>query len=157
MKCRVGMETGSELEVMLSAPFDQAEARFASEANWIAFEADASGRSEIYVRRIGEQGIEGQVSPHGGTWPVWNPAGGELLYLGESSMMSVKVDFSGEPIVEAAIPLFDLDGFARTFDVSADGRRFLMIRPGAEPAGKQINLTLDWIGSQAVAGPVASP
>ena len=140
---RVDLESDGRPEMVLAAPFDQAEASFAPDENWIAFEADPSGRSEVYVRRIGENGIEGQVSPHGGSWPVWNPSGGELLYLGEGSMMSVKVDLTGEPVVDAARALFDVDGYGRSFDVSADGRRFLMIRLGEEPAGRQINLTLD--------------
>ena len=140
---RVDLESEGDPELMMAAPFDQAEASFAADENWIAFEADASGRSEIYVRRIGSNAIEGQVSPHGGSWPVWNPNGGELLYLGEGSLMSVKVDLTGEPVVDAARALFNLDGYGRSFDVSADGRRFLMIRLGEEPAGRQINLTLD--------------
>ncbi len=140
---RVGIESDGDPELMLSAPFDQMEASFAPDDNWIAFEADPSGRSEIYVRRIGENGVEGQVSPHGGSWPVWNPRGGELLYLGTSSMMSVKLDLTGEPVVEAARALFESEGYGRSFDVSADGRKFLMVRLGYEPAGSQINLTLD--------------
>ncbi len=153
----VNLANGDAPELVMAAPFDQVDARFAPDERWIAFEADPSGRSEIYVRQIGANGIEGQVSPHGGSWPVWNPNGDELLYLGEGSMMSVKVDLSGEPSTEPARALFDVDGFARTFDVSADGRRFLMIRRGEEPAGRQINLTLDWIGSQSVVRSAASP
>ena len=140
---RVGLESDGDPEIVLVAPFDQAEASFALDENWIAFEADPSGRAEIYVRHIGENGIEGQVSPHGGNWPVWNPSGGELLYLSEGSMMSVRLDLSGEPVVDAARALFDVDGYGRSFDVSDDGSRFLMIRLGEEPAGRQINLTLD--------------
>ena len=101
--------------------------------------------------------MEGQVSPHGGSWPVWNPSGDELLYLGEGSMMSVTVELAGEPSVEPAKPLFDIGGYGRTFDVSADGRRFLMIRRGEEPSGRQINVTLDWSGSQPVVRPTAPP
>lgn len=67
-----------------------------------------------------------------------------LAKLGEGEMMSVEVDLTGEPAAEPARALFDIGGYARTFDVSADGRRFLMIRLGKEPAGRQINLTLDW-------------
>lgn len=74
---------------------------------------------------------------------MWNPRGGELLYLGTSSMMSVKLDLTGEPVVEAARALFESEGYGRSFDVSADGRKFLMVRLGYEPAGSQINLTLD--------------
>ena len=102
---------------------------------------------EIYVRDTGDRGIEGQVSPHGGTWPVWSPRGNELFYLGDESMMSGVLNLETDPIVEPARPLFEIEGFARTFDLSADGRRFLMIRLGEEPVGRQINLTLDWIAN----------
>ena len=99
---RVDLASGGAPEVVLSSPFDQLEARYAPDENWIAFEADASGRSEIYVRRIGEGGIEGQISPHGGVWPVWSPQGEALYFLGESSMMSVDVSLDGEPSAEPA-------------------------------------------------------
>jgi len=141
---RADLASGGSPEVVLSAPFNQLEARYAPDESWIAFEADASGRSEIYVRRIGDGGIEGQISPHGGVWPVWSPQGDALYYLGDESMMSVEVDLTGEPSAEPARALFDIGGYARTFDVTADGRRFLMVRLGDEPAGRQINLTLDW-------------
>jgi len=139
--------SGGDPEAVLATPFDQVDARFAPQENWIAFEADPSGRSEIYIRKTGENGIEGQVSPHGGRWPVWNPQGGELFYFGETSMMSVKVELAGELSVEPAGALFDIDGYGQTFDVSADGQRFLMIRLGEEPSGRQINVTLDWQGA----------
>jgi len=140
---RIGLASGGDPEAVLAVPFNQIDARFAPQEDWIAFEADPSGRSEIFVRQNFGNGVEAQVSPHGGHSPVWNPQGDELFYLGESSMMSVKVDFEGEPSAEPAQALFDIEGYARTFDVSADGRRFLMIRKGEEPSGRQINLTLD--------------
>jgi len=142
---RVDLPAGSEPEPILSVPYNQADAQFGPDGRWIAFEADSSGRGEIYVRDTGDAGIEGQVSPHGGTWPVWNPRGDELFYLGEESMMSVTLKLESEPIVEPARPLFDIQGYGRTFDVTVDGRRFLMIRLGEEPTGDQINVTLDWV------------
>ncbi|MEX1310425.1 MAG: protein kinase [Candidatus Sulfomarinibacteraceae bacterium] len=145
---RADLASGAAAEPLLSAPYDQTDARLAPDGRWIAFEANASGRGEIYVRDTGGRGIEGQVSPHGGTWPVWNPRGDELLYLGEESMMSVVLNLDAEPSAEPARPLFEIAGFARTFDLSADGRRFLMIRLGQEPVGRQINLTLDWIAHE---------
>jgi serine/threonine-protein kinase len=145
---RADVASGGVSEPLLSAPYDQTDARLAPDGRWIAFEANASGRGEIYVRDTGGRGLEGQVSPHGGTWPVWNPRGDELLYLGQESMMSVALNLEADPVVEPARPLFGIEGFARTFDLSADGRRFLMIRLGDEPVGRQINLTLDWIGTE---------
>jgi Tol biopolymer transport system component len=141
---QVDLGSQAESERLLAVPFNQVEASFGPDSQWIAFEADPSGRGEIYVRQVGEGGLEGQVSPHGGNWPVWNPRGNELFYLSDGSMMSVELDLTAEPMVEPARPLFEIDGYARTFDVSGDGQRFLMIRLGEEPTGRQINVTLDW-------------
>jgi serine/threonine-protein kinase len=151
---RTGLDGDPAPEAMLTAPYDQFGARAAPGGEWIAFGADAAGRTEIFARRIGAEAIEGQVSPHGGEWPVWSPAGDELFYLSDTHLMSVRVRLGDEPDAEPARELFPIDGLARSFDVSSDGRRFLMIRLGEEPAGSQINVTLDWQGaSQSIAGP----
>jgi hypothetical protein len=144
---RTGLDGDPAPEVILTAPYDQYGARVAPGGEWIAFEADPAGRTEVFARRIGDEAIEGQVSPHGGEWPVWSPAGDELFYLSGSHLMSVRVRLGDEPDAEPARELFAVDGFARSFDVSSDGRRFLMIRLGEEPAGSQINVTLDWRGT----------
>jgi eukaryotic-like serine/threonine-protein kinase len=73
-----------------------------------------------------------KVSNHGGTRPVWARNGRELFYLTvEHQMMAVPIssgdDFaSGPPIELFAAPIYaDLVG--RTFDVSPDGQRFLVV------------------------------
>jgi hypothetical protein len=134
-----------EGRALLSDVFDQRGARVAPGGGWVAYESEPSDRTEIFVRELGEGSIQGQISPHGGEWPVWSPMGDELFYLGEDHLMSVKVELGDEPRAEPATALFGLDGLARTFDVSADGRRFLMIRRGEAPMGEQINVVLDWV------------
>ncbi len=80
--------------------------------------------TKVTMPQLGESVVEGTI----GKWLV-------------SVVQSVAKD---EPIVEPARPLFDIQGYARTFDVTADGQRFLMIRLGEDPTGNQINVTLDW-------------
>jgi serine/threonine-protein kinase len=131
-------------EPLITAPFDQLEARFAPNGEWIAYQADVSGRTEVFIRRLDEGGFEDQISPHGGEWPVWSADGDEIFFIGRKSMMSVAVDLGDPPSIAPARAMFDVDPYSPTFDLSADGRRFLMIRRGAEPAGTQINVVLDW-------------
>jgi serine/threonine-protein kinase len=73
-----------------------------------------------------------QVSSHGGTRPVWARNGRELFYLTADNRMMAAPIFSSDDFQSgAAIELFggsiydDLIG--RTFDVSPDGRRFLVV------------------------------
>jgi Tol biopolymer transport system component len=137
---------------LLTAPFAQEEAKISPDGAWVAFETDHSGRPEIYIRGIGEHSAEAQVSPHGGRRPVWSPTGRELFYLGGTHLMSVAVNLGETPSAEPARELFAIGGLADSFDVAKDGSRFLMIRPGSEPAPTRINVLIDWtaaVGSTA--------
>jgi len=78
-----------------------------------------------------------QVSATGGTRPVWARSGRELLYLDlTNALTAVPVSTSGPAIsIGSPVRLFDT-GYAepnpsRHYDVSADGQRFLMLKPSA--------------------------
>ena len=117
---------------------------------------EAAGRDEIYVRPFPNVN-EGrwQVSTTGGTRPVWARTGRELFYLADDGLMSVAVTV--EPVFRTAPPskMFDVRGYLsganlnRTYDVSLDGRRFLMIKTGLTaaadgPRPPSINVVLNW-------------
>jgi len=74
-----------------------------------------------------------QVSPAGGAKPVWARNGRELFYFSGQALMAVPVQTT--PTFSAGIPakLFEgpyyfADLLGRTYDVSRDGRRFVMIK-----------------------------
>jgi hypothetical protein len=80
-----------------------------------------------------------QISTGGGRTPAWAPDGRDLFFVNRTSMMAVTVQLT--PTFSAGNPtkLFDgpsilLDGrftatgTLRTYDVSRDGQRFLMIK-----------------------------
>ncbi len=79
-----------------------------------------------------------QISTEGGRTPVWSPTGGELFFVNRTSMMATSVQLTP---FSAGTPskLFDahsmvLDGrfvgvgTVRNYDISRDGKRFLMIK-----------------------------
>ena len=57
-------------------------AQFSPDGKWIAYESNASGRTEVYVRAFPVSSGQWQVSNQGGTRPKWRADGKELFYLG---------------------------------------------------------------------------
>ena len=108
-----------------------------------------SGRPEVYVVAFSGTGPRFRVSRNGGREPVWNPTGTELFYREGDNMMGV--DVSLKPTFTAGTPrrLF-IGSFApgaqrANYDVTRDGKRFLMVLPeddkGPPP---RIVVVLNW-------------
>ena len=94
--------------------------------------------SQIYVRPFPDVDAGyWQVTTNGGTRPLWARSGRELFYQANGALMAVPVrttdsTFSaGNPtkLFDAAPYYFGITG--HTFDVSADGQKFLMIKNAA--------------------------
>jgi serine/threonine-protein kinase len=105
---------------------------------WVAYQSNESGMPQIHVRPFPNvDAAHWQVSTNGGTRPAWARNGRELFYQVNGAMMAVPVrttdsTFSaGNPtkLFDAAPYYFGIAG--RTFDVSADGQKFLMIKNAA--------------------------
>jgi serine/threonine-protein kinase len=125
--------------------------QFSPDGNWVAYVSDESGREEIYVTAYPGPAQKVPISTDGGKEPVWNPNGRELFYRSGSKMMAV--DIATQPAFARSRPreLFRGDyvpmaGPGSNYDVSRDGRRFLMIqrsaRENATPT--QIVVVLNW-------------
>ena len=76
------------------------------------------------------------ISPSGGTRPLWARSGNELFYLDGAGAMT-RVPLQTVPTFSAGTPttLFDTRYYtgvtARTYDVSPDGQRVVMIKANA--------------------------
>ena len=122
---------------LLATMFGERNAEVSPDGRWMAYESDESGREEIYVRPFPDvQGGRWQVSTGGGRQPVWARGGRELFYLmPQGRIMSVPIQ-SGPSFV-AGNPQRVVDGpyvapnAGRTYDVSPNGDRFLMIKDAA--------------------------
>ena len=122
---------------LLATMFGERNGEVSPNGRWLAYESDESGRDEIYVRPFPNvQGGRWQVSNGGGTRPLWARSGGELFYLvPPGRVMSVPIksgaSFSaGNPEVVVDGP-YVAPNSARTYDVSPNGERFLMIKDAA--------------------------
>jgi tRNA A-37 threonylcarbamoyl transferase component Bud32 len=125
------------------------------DGRWLAYESDGSGRFEIYVRPFPDVSA-GQwvISTAGGTRPLWAPNGHELFYVAPGgALMATQVD-AREDSWSAGRPTKVVEGHyategvrdRRTYDVSTDGQRFLMIKqPANEVAAPQIVVVQHWL------------
>jgi serine/threonine-protein kinase len=131
---------------LVQTPFMERNGDISPDGRWLAYESNESGQFEIYVRPFPNVNDgRWQVSTGGGTTPVWNRSGRELFYLtpgGQALMAAAILDVSGSERFRSSMPakLFNTDAYfaptgapsftnpGRTYDVSADGRRFLMIK-----------------------------
>ncbi|MBI3049747.1 MAG: serine/threonine-protein kinase [Acidobacteria bacterium] len=120
---------------------------------WIGYQSNDSGRDEIYVRPFPNVDAgRWQVSTGGGTRPLWARNGRELFYLvGQGRVMAVPIQpgptfVFGNPQVIVDGPYLAPEP-GRTYDVSPDGKRFLMIKESGVDQGsapREIVVVLNW-------------
>jgi Tol biopolymer transport system component len=146
----------------LRTEFNEDQAHFSPDGRWVAYHSDESGRGEIYLRGFSARsaGAKVLVSTDGGSHPRWRSDGKELLYLApDGTMMAADVLVGAEPRVTPAKPLFKFPSSAmgRTiaspavafWDVSPDGRRFLVPVPIEESSQPSFTVVLNWEGGLA--------
>ena len=133
----------------LQTPFYEAGPVFSPDGRWLAYVSDESGRREVYVQPYPGPGGKRQISTEGGDEPVWSPDGRELFYRIGDKMMAV--DITSEPTFSAGTPRLLFEGQYRrrpraraNYDVSPDGQRFLMVKPGEQSGQAQIRVVLNW-------------
>ena len=127
---------------------DQAE--FSPDGRWIAYNADESGRLEIYMTAFPPSAERWQVSVGGGVQPVWRQDARELYYLGlDGSLKAVDLRLGDRPRFSAPKQLFD-SGLAapspwvEQYTASADGQRFLILKPVEDRVRNSIGFILNW-------------
>ena len=122
---------------LVQSPSRERNGVVSPDGRWLAYESDSSGQFEIWVRPYPAVGTaQWQVTTGGGTRPLWMPRGQELLYIAPGGeVMGVAVP-SGSSWGSTTPKLLVKDGYItnpldpiRTYDVSADGQRFLLIKP----------------------------
>jgi hypothetical protein len=121
------------------------------DGKWIAYTSDVSGIDEIYVRPFdgapaGQSGGR-LVSQGGGSYARWSRDGKQLFYLSSGQELnSVAVNRQGTDIsFDAPRALFELPEIfafvgAYPYDVTSDGKRFLVTREPLDAPTKVIQV-----------------
>jgi serine/threonine-protein kinase len=140
---------GGPPEPFVVTPFNERSPRFSPDGRWLAYVSNESGRDEVYVTDYPDREGRWTLSSEGGREPVWSQDGTELFYRQGDRMLVVDVD-PGPPFV-AARPQTLFEGRYEVgvagnpdYDVSPDGRRFLMIKRSEGSAPIRLHVILNW-------------
>jgi eukaryotic-like serine/threonine-protein kinase len=156
----LSMDGSGRVEAILDSEANELSAEVSPNGRWIAYDSDESGQPEIYVRPYPDAsaGRRWPISTEGGRQPLWARNGSELFYRDYGgAMWAVPVTPGPTFTPGRAVKLFENDhyigtgtgpfGSGRTFDLSHDGSRFLMIKEQAttgDAAVPSLEVVLNW-------------
>ena len=121
---------------------------FSPDGRWVAYGSVETGRTEIFIRSYPDGQRVRQISSDGGLEPVWCPSG-ELFYRSGNRWFSVRIRTAPElhwdpPRVRFETDFIDTPG--RSYDVSSDGSRLLVVKRAEPDIRNRIELVLNWTG-----------
>ena len=153
----LSMEGDHFRKLLLHEEYTEAQPNISPDGKYLAYLSDESGQTEVYVRPFPEVNRgKWQISAGGGEDPLWSPDSRELFYRRGGAVMAVPVDtkstFSaGKPRMLFQGMYVTGTGQSPAWDISPDGKRFLMIKrlvsTAAAPAAgvpRKINIVLNW-------------
>ena len=123
-------------EPLFQTEFNELGAALSPDGRWLAYQSDASGRFEVYVRPFPDvDDGRYQISTGEGVTPLWGPDGQELFY-GTPSGEVMRVPIQTAPTFAAGNSELALEaglssGRNRYYDITPNGDRFLRIKQGA--------------------------
>jgi serine/threonine-protein kinase len=134
----IELDATRRVTALVRSQFIEQNGTVSPDGRWLAYEANDSGQFEIYVRPFPEVNSgRWQVSTTGGTRPVWTRSGQELVYVSPTgALMGVDVGRGSSwggttPTMVVKQGYYtNLSWWGRSYDVSSDGQRFLMIKEG---------------------------
>jgi len=116
------------------------------DGRWLAYTANSTGRSEIWVRAVPGPGAAVRVSPNGGADPVWARNSRELYYREGDKMMAIGVELGATFNFKPPMELFKASILSSVqpphYDVLPDGR-FIFVTPD-ETRDVPISVILNW-------------
>jgi serine/threonine-protein kinase len=148
-------QPGSSPVPLVDSRFQESMPTVSPDGRWIAYTSQETGRSELYVRPFPEtnQG-RWQVSSDGAVAPRWSRDGRELFFLTLNGDLMV-ASATGTPTFAAGVPQRLFGGIGTTYmnglatpyyDVSPDGRRFLLMRiNGRTDDTEQLIIVDNWL------------
>jgi serine/threonine protein kinase len=134
---------------VVGSPFDEVQAKLSPDGRWMAYQSNESGRREVYITAFPGGGAKWQLSSSGGMSAKWRGDGKELFFLDAAdNLIAVDVDTSGN-VIHLGVPhtLFQAIGIQRDwgpFDVTADGKKFLINSGNQKEGSDPVTLVLNW-------------
>ncbi len=140
------VKDAQEFTVLDSVARDSNARLIPTRNDWLAYQSNQSGRSEIYLTRFPRPGAKYQVSQSGGEQPVWSREGKLLFYLdGANRMTSVTIETAGDGVKIGTPRTLFPTGIRHSipvdaYDVARDGK-FLVVNSITESTAPVVLVT----------------
>jgi eukaryotic-like serine/threonine-protein kinase len=153
------LDSSSRAELVSQEKAPEGSPKFSPDGRWLAYCSNESGKPQVYVQAFPGPGPKIQISNDGGTDPVWKKTGGELYYRNGDSMMAVAVStasgftagrpqelWKGHYSHGMSSSCGPPGATSSNYDVTADGKRFLMIKDDDQDRAisREIVVALGW-------------
>ncbi len=144
------LDAGNSVRWLLTSPFNEMRPALSPDGRYLAYNSNESGGlMQVFVLDLQGSGGKWQISNNGGYGPAWSADGNELYYLNPNM---IAVPIIPGPTFQTGTPvkLFDLTKTENTglptrrYDVSSDGKKFLINRQTGNTAQIGINIVLNW-------------
>ena len=132
---------------LIVTPFSERDPRISPDGRWLAYQSDRTGRTQVHVRPLNVDGSDRTISVDGGSEPRWSADSGEFFFRNGDLMMVADVQAGDNLVVGEPRVLFEAgydasDGI--NYDVSPDGKTFVMIETDPRGDGRRLELVLNW-------------
>ncbi len=127
--------------------FNETSGRISPDETWVAYTSDESGETEVYLKRLSApESDPWKISSGGGFLPVWGPGGNELFYVNAMNQIVVAdIRFAGtRGEVVGFKPLFQIPAFTSQYDLSPDGKLFVVTRSLEMQKFAPLSLVVNW-------------
>ena len=148
--------SAEEFEGYLTAQWNEGNAEFSPDGNWIAYQSDESGVRRVYVHSFPNLTGQRSISPGPGSDPTWGPDGNTIYYRNGAQFLSVDLTFEPSFSVSAPELLFEevaygrqlIGGAVRNRGIHPDGQSFVVVR-GTNEGGfgsglGEVHLVVNW-------------
>lgn len=132
---------------ILTSRNDEKHPRVSPDGTLLAYTSNESDREEVYLRPLAGTAARIRVSFGGGAEPLWSPDGKRLFYRAGFALMAATIARTPALAVVGRDTLFErrypTDLWHPNYDVTPDGRHFVMLRPVDE--NRDLVLVVNWI------------
>ena len=138
--------TDTPVRRVIESPLEGRMGRLSPDDKWMVFAAaPAEGRREEVYLIATAGGARQQLSVNGGTSPRWTRGGREIVYVAGDSIVSVAVDPTSGTAQLPRLVIRDRRVMeTRSWAVSNDGERFLLVLPVPRPNAQSLAVVLNW-------------
>jgi Tol biopolymer transport system component/tRNA A-37 threonylcarbamoyl transferase component Bud32 len=136
---------------LIDTRFDVFAPTISPDGNWIAYVGEEDDQPNVYVRPFPAADRQWRVSKDGGVGPVWSRDSGELFFVNDDDVMVAVAYQGGESFsfgdeeVLFSTANYETEYYHRSYDVTADGQNFVMIRVWErEPGMDDLVIVENW-------------